>query len=247
MRLFKRYNKRVMVPMVLAGAIVLGNVVAAFAWHDKCVDENPLTGSPPRASVTTQDSWVYLGEGASAGLADFVGVDANGGAIATSSSGSVTACYTSSFLEDHTSTSGGEVTVSTTDPNASSPGKMVSTQGGGHFAILTTGQTGAEAGNLTSCNATTGGNCTAGTTVKTGGITLLQLQNKTGVDDNTTFPVVTQGTTSAQNIACVGTTCVRSVKVSAGNVGVYVNRDPALGPTVPVNLCVSVGPGLGCP
>jgi hypothetical protein len=144
------------------------------------------------------------------------------------------------------SPSGGDLTIATTNPTATgSTGKYVSTSGTGQFVPATIGQTGAEAGNLTSCSATTGGTCAQGIGVKVANIPV-GLANRTGVDDNTTFPVVTQGTTSAQNIACVGTTCVRSVKVSAGSVDVYVDR-PQGSPTQRINLCASVGSGMSCP
>jgi hypothetical protein len=175
-------------------------------------------------------------------ISGVIGVDANNLAAVT---GTGTVVYCQSTIGTPVgSPSGGDLTITTS--NGSSTGKYVSTSGTGQFVPATTGQTGAEAGNLTACSPTTGGSCTQGTSVKVDNIGVT-LANKTGVDDNTTFPVVTQGTTSAQNIACVGTTCARSVKVSAGSVAVYVDRDPAFGPTANVPLCVSVGPGLGCP
>jgi hypothetical protein len=140
------------------------------------------------------------------------------------------------------SPSGGDLTIATTNPTATgSTGKYVSTSGTGQFVPATTGQTGTET-QLVACNATTGGSCVKGTSVKVDDIGLT-LAPKTGIDDNTTFPVVTQGTTNAQNVACVGSTCVRSVKVSAGRVDVYADSDTP----IPVNLCVSVGSGLACP
>lgn len=79
MRLFKHYNKRVMVPMVLAGAVILGNAFAAFATHEACTDEP--AGSPNSVHAGTQDSWVWVSQPGP--ISGVIGVDANNLAAVT--------------------------------------------------------------------------------------------------------------------------------------------------------------------
>lgn len=222
---------------MVTGLLVAGGAVAAFATHTVCDDSD---GNPNDDIHSTN---VVPGVGTV-----FVGVDHEGDSTVLSGAGGWRG-----VCVRHTSP-GGTTTyrsafVGVSDPNPASTGATttVLTCTGAPCSGTTTvlGDTGAEAGSVTFCSPTTGGTCTQGTTVYANG-GQQSLPNKTGVDDNTTFPSVTQGNTAAHNIACVGSTCVRSVKASAGNVAIYVNR-PADNPTTTVPLCASVGPNMSCP
>lgn len=209
-------GKKAFALAMISMVVVVGGGLAAFAYHGDC---------PPGINLTP-----------GTGFETYVST------ASTSNSQSVCTEVADPSPTGSCNTFCAGVTVTVTDPQPTREGRSIEVEAGarelGGHNVDDTGVEGPAQG----CG--TGGACVSGGTLYADGIATTPIANKTGVDENVVFPVVTQGTTSAHNIVCVSGTCARSVKVAAGNVAVYANSSA---PVATVPLCVSVGPGFSCP
>lgn len=236
MRLHGSIGRHVLAGLVVAGLFAVGGATDSRATHTVCDDSDGSTTDDINNTTTLPVVGTL-----------FVGVDHTGSSSPPSPvSGWRGVCV------GRTDPGGNQVYrsvfVAVGDHDPAGPGATVKVLSCTVPSCSTTlvDDTGAEAGSTTACDSTTGGTCVQDTTAYVDGDTPVHLPERTGADDNVTFPAVTQGTTDAHNIACVGNACVRSARVSAGRVDVYVNR-PDGAPTASVPVCVAVGPNMPCP